>query len=90
MIGEESIERIASGMGGRVLAPEILKYAEIFSSHANWKYRRAAVASVCRLAEGCVTYFEKNYFALSLQFLNKMLMDSSPIVKYEVIQVINL
>ena len=69
------VERISAGMGGRIVAPEVLKLVETFSNHASWKYRRAAVAGVNRLAEGCPQYFEKNYLPLSKQFLSKMIAD---------------
>lgn len=74
-------------MGGRIVVPEVLKLVETYSNNASWKYRRAAVAGVNRLAEGCPQYFEKNYLPLSKQFLSKTIADPSPIVKYEVIQV---
>jgi hypothetical protein len=87
-IGEEAIERLSNGIGGRMTCGEVLKYAEIYSSQSQWMKRRAAVAAVNRLAEGCPQYFSKNYLTLSKHFFLKMLNDSSPIVTYEVIQVI--
>lgn len=86
-LGEESVERLASGLGGRMVAPEVLKHVETYSGHQQWKYRVAAVVAVSRLIEGCPQYFEKNYLVLAKQFYCKMLQDPSPIVKYEVIQV---
>ena len=85
--GEEAIERVAAGLGGRVVVPEVLKYAELYYTRSEWTYRRAAVVAVTRLAEGCPQYFSKNCLPLAKGFLLKALQDPSPVVRFEVLQV---
>ena len=53
VVGEEAIERVAAGMGGRLVIPPVLSAIQQFIPVADWKKRRAAVAALCRLAEGC-------------------------------------
>ena len=86
-VGEEAIERTAAGMGCRTLAPPLLAQVQAFAGNPDWAHRRAAVAGLCRLAEGSSAQFIKNnYFEQSLAFLNGALSDSSPRVRYEALQ----
>jgi hypothetical protein len=84
---EEAIQRVASGMGGRVVAPLLLQLVEQSYAHNDWKYRRAAVAAVTRLSEGTVQTFVKSYYDVSVQFLLRALNDPCQIVRYEAAQV---
>jgi hypothetical protein len=87
IIGEETIERLTAGLGPRMVASEVLRLSQIFSSHDDWKHRRAAVAAVNRLAEGNPSHFAKQHLNLARSFLAKMVQDNSQIVIYEVVQV---
>jgi len=84
-VGEEALERAAAGMGGRMLAPTILSLCQQFAGHAKWTYRRAAVAALCRLAEGSSATF-KNYFDQSVQYLIGALQDASARVRYQAVE----
>ena len=49
IVGEEIIERIAAGMGGQIVTPEVLKLIEVYSNNmSSWKHRRSAVAALHR------------------------------------------
>jgi hypothetical protein len=84
-VGEEAVERAAAGMGGRVLAPPVLEQVTQFAASAQSADRRAAVAGLCRLAEGSPASF-KGYFDQSLSFLIGAIQDASPRVRYEAVQ----
>ena len=84
-VGEEAVERAAAGMGGRVLAPPVLEQVTQFATSAQSADRRAAVAGLCRLAEGSPASF-KSYFEQSLSFLTGAMQDSSSRVRYEAVQ----
>ena len=86
-VGELTIERVCTGLGGRVVAVAVLTHVEQFFARPEWVYRRAAVAAVARLAEGCAALFLKSYFDISLQFLSRAIVDASPIVRFEAMQV---
>lgn len=88
MLGEEAIERLATGIGGRMVSPEVLKFVELNSTQPTWQCRRAAVAGLHRLADGAPQYFSKSYLPMAQQLLLRMLADPSPIVQYEVLQAV--
>lgn len=89
-VGEEAIERASAGMGGRVMAPAVMALAQQYAVRPEWQYRRAAVASIARLADGCTQFFAKSLVHQSLQYLANAVKDPSPIVKFEAIQVSGL
>jgi hypothetical protein len=74
-------------MGGKILAPQIIDFVQQYSNNNDWRYRRAAVAAIARLAEGCTQFFQKSYLQQSKNALGMFLDDSSPIVQFEAIQV---
>ena len=85
--GDEAIERIAAGLGGKAISQMVLQLVQNYSSDLqHWPRRRAAVAAVCRLAEGSTKHF-KQYFSQALAFLLAAAQDRSPRVQYEAIQV---
>lgn len=85
-VGEEAIERAAAGMGSRVLATPTLTMVTQYSSNTGSSLqRRAAVAGLCRLAEGSPNAF-KAYFEQSLSFLTGAVQDTSPRVRYQAIE----
>ena len=86
-VGDEAIERIATGLGGKSIAEPILMLVQQYSlPEQDYKHRRAAVAAFCRLAEGSAKYFKK-FMSQALPFLTAALQDSSAKVKFEGIQV---
>jgi hypothetical protein len=86
-VGDEAIERVATGLGGKSIAEPILALVQQFSAAGmDYKHRRAAVAALGRLAEGSTKYFKK-YMPQALTFLSASLQDASSKVKFEGIQV---
>ena len=87
-VGEEAIERAASGMGGRVVGPAVVEAVQEYAASEDPVYRRAAVAALSRLAEGCTPLFKTTYLETAFTFLSEMLSDSSPRVQFQTIQAI--
>jgi hypothetical protein len=86
-VGDEAIERVATGLGGKSIAEPILALVQQFSAPGmDYKHRRAAVAALCRLAEGSAKFFKK-YIPHAMAFLSASLQDPSSKVKFEGIQV---
>ena len=85
--GDDAIERMASGMGGRTLAEPVLGLVQQFYGQSDWKYRRAAIAGLTRLAEGSTQVFKPHY-ETALQFICAAVSDPSPRVRYEAIQAV--
>jgi hypothetical protein len=85
--GEEAIERVAAGMGGKTLAPLVFAQVQSFASSADYQQRRAAIACLVRLAEGSPTVF-KSFLKSALDFMLPALDDRSSRVQYAAMQAI--
>lgn len=83
--GEEAVERLAAGLGGRVAVEPVLRLVQTYSSSSSWRSRRAALAGLTRLAEGCAQHF-KDCLEQAVGFLAAALQDSCARVRYEAIQ----
>lgn len=86
LTGDEAIERLSASLGGKSISEAVLEAVQGFSQKADWQSRRAAVAALCRLAEGSTKNFEK-YLQSVVPFLLACLQDSAVRVQYEGIQV---
>jgi hypothetical protein len=85
-VGESAIERAALGVGGKTVAPLVFSQVTLYASNtSDSRYRRAAVAAICRLAEGSAASF-KPYLGNAIDFFASALRDTSPRVIYEAIQ----
>lgn len=87
LVGEEAVERVAAGLGGKTVLPLVLPLVQTFATNNQWFYRRAAVCALSRLAEGCTKLFE-THLPASCDFLLAALHDSSFRVMYEAEQAI--
>ncbi|KAJ1437419.1 armadillo-type protein [Ochromonadaceae sp. CCMP2298] len=86
-VGDEAVERMAAGLGGKSVSELVLAMVTQYSADPDYKKRRAAVAALCRLAEGSTKHFTR-YLPQALAFLTQALQDSSPRVRFEGIQTI--
>lgn len=86
-VGEQCLERVTAGLGPRVVAPPLLQLVEQFCARSEFTFRRASVAALARLAEGCAKQFAKLYLPTSKAFLVQFLADPSQVVRFEAIQV---
>ena len=87
-MGEEAIERTAAGMGGKSVGPLVLEAVAAYHSRPEWKYRRAAIASLARLAEGARDYF-KSHLTNTIDLLAVAVNDACFRVQYEVSQTLS-
>ena len=87
LLAAEAIQRLATGLGGKSVSEIIFQYVQQFSSHADWKYRRAAIVAMHRLIEGATKYLT-NSLNQVIQFLFNSLQDRSVRVQYETIQTV--
>ena len=87
-VGEEAIERVAAGLGGRCVGPHVISAVQQYAASQDPAQRRAAVAALCRLAEGAAKIFQKSYLATTFEFLSSALQDSSPRVQYQALQAV--
>lgn len=87
LVAEEALERIAAGLGGKVVLPIAMPILQSFAGSQDWKHRRAAVAAMARLAEGTTKLFQP-YLSASCDFLASSLGDSSFRVHYEAAQAV--
>lgn len=86
--GDEAIERLANGLGGRVIAEQVLAHVGQYSTNSSsWQHRRAAVAGLYRLAEGCSKSF-KSYTTQAIHFIAIAVNDTSVRVRFEAIRCI--
>jgi hypothetical protein len=86
-VGDEAVERVAAGLGGKSVSDLVLALVQGYSPDGDYKKRRAAVAALCRLAEGSTKHFKK-YLQTALSFLTMALQDTSPRVRFEGIQTV--
>lgn len=87
LVGEEAIERAVIGLGSKAIAPLVIYGVQQYVSNLDPRYRRAAIATMVRLAEGNPQQF-KPHFDSALQLLGQLINDHSVRVQYEIIQVI--
>ncbi len=86
LAGDEAIERLAASLGGKSMSETVLAAVTQQSQQPAWQCRRAAVAALCRLAEGSSKTFIK-YMEQTVPFLLACLQDQAVRVQYEGIQV---
>ena len=85
-VGEEAIERVASGVGGRSVGPHVISAVEQYASSEDPTYRRAAIAALSRLSEGSSKIFQKSYLTSTFDFLSSALQDQSQRVQFQALQ----
>ena len=86
-IGEEALERLAAGLGGKTVIPIVLSMMTSLASSSDWTHRRAAVAALTRLAEGASKLFQPHLSSCTA-FLLASLHDCSVRVQFEAEQAI--
>lgn len=86
---EDAMERLASGLGGKSVCEIVLARVQQYSAHSDWRYRRASLAALYRLAEGCTEYFAK-YLPSVVSFIVSSLQDGAVRVQYEALQVLEM
>lgn len=83
---EDAMERLALGLGGKSVCDVVLLRVQQFSQNSDWRFRRASLAALYRMAEGAAKHFEK-YLPSVSPFILSSLQDTSVRVQYEALQV---
>lgn len=86
LVGEEAIERLTTGLGGKIMIPLVAELVQQYAQSQDSKHRRASVAALVRLAEGATSSF-KSSLENSINLLSVLANDSSLRVQYEIINV---
>ncbi|KAH8294819.1 hypothetical protein KR018_003373 [Drosophila ironensis] len=81
VIAESSLDRLACGLGGKVILPHVMSALPAMLGHADWKHRFAALMAISAIGEGCHKYMEAILDEVMAGVLN-FLRDSHPRVRY--------
>jgi hypothetical protein len=82
--GEESIERLSYGLGGKTVSALILNLVQEYAASSNWTHRRASIAGLHRFCEGCPK-FAHSFLDQITHFLTSAMNDASQRVRFEAI-----
>lgn len=53
-MAESALDRLACGLGGKTVLPQIIKILPVMLSHSDWKQRYAALMAISAVGEGNV------------------------------------
>lgn len=80
-IAESALDRLACGLGGKTVLPQILKTIPLMLNHADWNQRYAALMAISAVGEGCHNQMETMLEELMRGVLT-YLGDPHPRVRY--------
>ncbi|XP_030375758.1 importin-5 [Scaptodrosophila lebanonensis] len=81
VIAESSLDRLACGLGGKIVLPHVMNALPTMLSHSDWKHRFAALMAISAIGEGC----HKQMEAILDQVMSGVLAylrDPNPRVRY--------
>ncbi|XP_011500552.1 PREDICTED: importin-5 isoform X2 [Ceratosolen solmsi marchali] len=81
VVAESALDRLACGLGGKTMLPQIVQNIPSMLSSADWKYRHAALMAISAVGEGC----HKQMEAILPQIMDgimQYLQDPHPRVRY--------
>ncbi|XP_015439811.1 PREDICTED: importin-5 [Dufourea novaeangliae] len=81
VVAESALDRLACGLGGKTMLPEIVQDIPILLGDINWKFRHAALMAISAVGEGC----HKQMEAILPQIMDgviQYLHDPHPRVRY--------
>ncbi|KAK9504651.1 hypothetical protein O3M35_010937 [Rhynocoris fuscipes] len=81
VVAESALDRLACGLGGKTILPQVLSNIPQMLSNANWKYRHAALMAISAVGEGCFKQMESMLPQIMDGVLN-YLQDQHPRVRY--------
>lgn len=82
--GEDAIDRLSFGLGGKTVSGLILSLVQENSSSTEWTKRRASIVGLHRFCEGS-SKFAHSFLEQIVNFLRNALSDSSQRVRYDAI-----
>lgn len=81
VIAESSLDRMACGLGGKMILPHVMNALPAMLSHSDWKQRYAALMAISAIGEGCHKQMEAMLEQIMGGVLN-FLRDPHPRVRY--------
>ncbi|KAI5269261.1 Importin-5 [Manis pentadactyla] len=79
--GESALDRMACGLGGKLVLPMIKEHIMQMLQNADWKYRHAGLMALSAIGEGCHQQMEGILNEI-VNFVLLFLQDSHPRVRY--------
>ncbi|XP_040192060.1 importin-5 [Rana temporaria] len=79
--GESALDRMACGLGGKIVLPMIKEHIMQMLQNANWKYRHAGLMALSAIGEGCHQQMESILNEM-VNFVLLFLQDPHPRVRY--------
>lgn len=81
VIAESSLDRLACGLGGKMVLPHVMNALPAMLSHSDWKQRYAALMAISAIGEGCHKKMEAILDQIVSGVIN-YLNDPHPRVRY--------
>ncbi|ALC46856.1 Karybeta3 [Drosophila busckii] len=81
VIAESSLDRLACGLGGKMVLPHVMNALPGMLNHADWKHRFAALMAISAIGEGCHKQMDAILDQVMSGVLN-YLRDPNPRVRY--------
>jgi importin-5 len=81
VIAESALDRLACGLGGKAILPQIVSNIPSMLSSPDWKYRHAALMAISAAGEGCHKQLDAMLDSI-IQGVLQYLMDPHPRVRY--------
>jgi len=81
VIGENSIDRFACALGGKIVLPEVMKHVPQMLNNEEWRYRHAGLMAISAIGEGCHKHMEASLKDI-VEKIVPYLKDSHPRVRY--------
>ncbi|XP_033332142.1 karyopherin beta 3 [Megalopta genalis] len=81
VVAESALDRLACGLGGKTMLPQIVQNIPAMLSNSDWRYRHAALMAISAVGEGC----HKQMEAILPQIMDgviQYLQDPHPRVRY--------
>ncbi|KAM9319984.1 importin-5 [Gastrophryne carolinensis] len=79
--GESALDRMACGLGGKIVLPMIKEHIMQMLQNPNWKYRHAGLMALSAIGEGCHQQMESILNEM-VNFVLLFLQDPHPRVRY--------
>ncbi|XP_065207829.1 importin-5 [Planococcus citri] len=81
VVAESSIDRLACGLGGKIVLPHIISNIPAMLSNSDWRFRHAALMAISAVGEGCHKQMEP-LLPQIIEGVLTFLQDQHPRVRY--------
>nr|XP_012150540.1 PREDICTED: importin-5 isoform X2 [Megachile rotundata] len=81
VVAESALDRLACGLGGKTMLPQIVQNIPSMLNNSDWKYRHAALMAISAVGEGCHKQME-TMLPQIMEGVIQYLQDPHPRVRY--------